>query len=496
MDVTVKQGSLTQVPCDVLIVNLFEGVTQPGGGTGAVDKALDGAISSLIATEKFEGKLGKTAEITPLGKIPAKKVIIVGLGKSSDFTLDRLRIASAAAASRACALKAKTAATILHGAGIAGLDPKDCSRALVEGAKMGTWEFLRYKSSDSKPCPLETIEIIEHDSEKIAPASEGVRIGNIFAEAVIFARNLVTEPSNIATPTFIAETAKKIADETGLECRIIDREEAKRLGMNTFLAVSSGSSEPPTFSVLKYTCPGASRTVAIVGKGITFDSGGLDLKPRESMSSMKEDMAGGAAVLAAMRAIPSLKPNVNVIGVVPATENMVSGSSVKPGDVVTSFSGKTVEINDTDAEGRLILADAVAFAAKEGAQEIIDVATLTGGCVIALGRGYIGIMGNNQELVDRLMAAADKAGERMWQLPMPDDYQEMLKSDIADLKNHPGREASPIMGGMFIGNFVGDVPWAHLDIAGPSLLDSASGYNPKGGTGAGTRTLLQYISQY
>ena len=498
MEITVKQGSLTEATCDVLVVNLFEGVTHPGGGTGAVDRALGGAITELIADENFEGKLGQTALLHTFGKIAAKKVVIVGLGKSSKFGMDEIRVASSAAAKKARDLNAKKISTILHGAGIGGMDPRDCARALVEGAVMGTWTAFggeRYKTFDKKPSPLELIEIVEMDAGKIEGIREGAEIGQIFAEAVNFARDLIAEPANVATPTYLAETAKRIAEEVGLKFRLIDKTEAERLGMGAFLAVARGSAQPPTVSVLKYEPPGAKKTVAIVGKGITFDTGGLNLKPREGLATMKEDMAGAAAVLAVMQAVGKLKPKTSVIGIVPATENMPGANASRPSDVVTSLSGKTVEINDMDAEGRVILADAVALAVKEGAQEIVDVATLTGGCVVALGRGYSGLFGNDEGLLDRVSAAARISGEKLWRLPLPEEYQEFLRSDIADIKNHAGREASPIMGAMFISNFVGDTPWAHIDIAGTSYLEKESGYNPKGGTGAGTRTLLQLLTE-
>ena len=495
METAVAHGSLTEARCDVLVVNLFEGVTQPGGGTGAVDRALDGVIGRLIAEEDFEGKLGQTAVIHTFGKLSAKKVVLVGLGKSDKFGMDEIRVASSAAAKKAAALNAKSVCTILHGAGIGGMDPCDCARALAEGALMGTFEFLHYKTGKKKPCPIERLEIVEMDAAKIESINRGVEIGSIFGEAVNFARELITEPPNIATPTHLSEIAERIAKESGLDARFIDRAEAERLGMGAFLAVAKGSIEPPTISILKYTAPGADKTIAIVGKGITFDSGGLDLKPRDGLATMKEDMAGGAAVLAVMRAVAKLKPKASVIGIIPATENMLGGNATRPGDVATSLSGKTIEINDTDAEGRVILADAVALAISEGAQEIVDVATLTGGCVIALGRSYAGLLGNNDDLADRVMAAASRAGEKLWRLPLPDEYREMLDSDIADIKNHAGREASPIVGALFIRDFVGETPWAHIDIAGPSYIEKESGYNPKGGTGAGTRTLLQLLAE-
>jgi len=492
---TVTQGSLTEVVCDALVVNLFEGVTHPGGGTGAVDRSLDGALTQLIAEEDFKGKLGQTAVLHSCGRIPAKKVILVGLGKAQDFTTEGVRRASGAAAKKAAKLNVKKVCTILHGAGIGGLDPAECALALVEGAALGTYKFLKYKTVEPKPLSLEEVEIVEMDAGKIPAIREGVAKGEITSDATIFARDLINDTSNVITPTALAETAQQIARENGLECQVMDVDQIQSLGMNLLLAVAQGSAQPPKFIVLKYSAPGAKRTVAIVGKGITFDSGGLSIKPSEGMEYMKDDMSGAAAVLAAMRAISRIKPGANVLGLAPATENMPSGGAVKPGDVVRSFAGKTVEINNTDAEGRLILADALAYAVKQGAEEILDVATLTGACVVALGRAISGVMSNNRELVNRLISIGEKEGDLVWELPLYKDYEELLKSDIADIKNSPGREAATITGGLFLQEFVGEVPWAHIDIAGPSFLEKSAFTSPKGGSGAGTRILVRYLME-
>ncbi|MDO8684821.1 MAG: leucyl aminopeptidase, partial [Armatimonadota bacterium] len=458
-------------------------------------KALDGAIARLIAEEKFEGKLGQTAVLHTYGRIPAKKVILVGLGKSGGFTTEGVRRASSAAAKKAADLNAKKVSTILHGAGIGGLDPAECALALVEGAALGTYTFLKYKTSDPKPVSVEEIEIVEMDAAKLSAIKAGVTKGEIVSDATIFARDLINDPANSVTPTVLADAAIKIAQENGLECSVLDREQIAEMGMNLLLAVAQGSVQPPKFIIMKYSAPGAAKTVAIVGKGITFDSGGLSLKPGDAMENMKDDMSGAAAVLAAMRAIAKINPQVNVLALAPATENMPSGSAVKPGDVICSLSGKTVEINNTDAEGRLVLADALAYAVNQGADEIVDIATLTGACVIALGRGMSGILSNNKDLTSRLIAIGEKEGDLLWQLPLHLDYMDMLKSDVADCKNSPGREAATITGGLFLQQFVNDKPWAHIDIAGPSFIDKDTPIAPKGGTGAGTRILVRYLME-
>jgi leucyl aminopeptidase len=495
MRFAVTQGSITETSCDALVVNLFEKITHPGGGTGAVDKALDGAITRLIDEEEFEGKLGQTTVLYTYGRIPAKKVILVGLGKSEEFNIDGVRRASSAAAKKAAALNAQKVATILHGAGIGGLDPAECALALVEGAALGTYKFLKYKTVNSKPVSIEDVEIVEMNADKIPAIQEGVTKGEIISDANIFARDLVNDPSNSVTPTFLADIATRFCQENSLECVVLDRSQMADLGMNLLLAVAQGSVQPPKFIVMRYSAPGATRTVAIVGKGITFDSGGLSLKPSDSMENMKDDMSGAAAVLAAMRAISKIKPAVNVMALVPATENMPSGSAVKPGDVIRSFNGKTVEINNTDAEGRLILADALSYAVKQGAEEVVDVATLTGACVVALGRGMAGVLGNDEELVRRLTDIGEKEGEQLWRLPLHEDYKDMLKSEVADMKNSPGREAATITAALFLQEFVEGKPWAHIDIAGPSFIDKDTPTAPKGGTGAGTRVLVRYLME-
>lgn len=487
------QKSLTEAECDVLIVNLFEGVKTPGGGTGAVDKAVNGAITALIEREGFEAKLGQVSDLTPSGDIKAPKIILVGLGKQDEFDVNKVRIAASAAAKRAKSLSAKHVATILHGAGVGGMDPAVASRALVEGTILGTYEFTKHRTTDVKPNPIQRVDIVETDANKAEAIKSGIQVGEITANAKNYARDLTNEPGNVVTPSYLADQAEMVANETGLDCRVISRAEMKQIGMRLLLAVSKGSAEEPKFIALRYTAPKATRTVAIVGKGITFDSGGLNIKVGDGMAAMKDDMTGAGVVLATMKAVAQLKPNVNVLGLMPACENMPSGTATRPGDVVVGLSGKTVEINNTDAEGRLILADAVAFAEREGVDEIIDIATLTGGCVIALGRSMAGLFGTDQATVDKLIKAGTEGGEPLWQLPFYADYEEGLKSDVADMKNTASREASAITGGLFIKMHVKDTPYVHIDIAGPCSLENETPIGPKGGTGFGVATLVNYL---
>jgi leucyl aminopeptidase len=491
MEYNVVHGSLTGQPSDVLIVNLFEGVKAPGGGTGAVDRALDGAITSLIEDGDFEGKLGETIVVRGCKGIPGKRVMLVGLGKSQDFGVPQVMRAAAAAARKSHELKARTVAGILHGAGIAGLPAFDCAKAVVQGTILGAYEYTRLKTQDVK-AQIETFSIVEMASEKISEIERGARVGEVVGEAVAWARDLINGPSNYVDPSYLAGVARELADQFGFECRVRDRKEIEESGMGLVAAVSRGSSVEPRFIELKYDAPGASKTVAIVGKGVTFDAGGYSLKSSESMYGMKDDMAGAAAVLAAMRGVGKLKPNVSVLALVPAVENLIGATAIHPGDVFKSYGGKTVEINNTDAEGRLILADAVAYAREQNVDEIIDLATLTGACVVALGRGISGILSTSDKLAENLIDAGKVNGEDLWRLPLYDDYKEYLKSDVADLKNTGSREGGAINGALFIREFVGDIGWAHIDLSA-AVADKDIDLARKGATGAGTGALIGYL---
>lgn len=492
MELTGRQGSLTQVECDAVIVNLFEGVRQPGGATGAVDRALGGAIARQIREEDFRGRLGDTMIVHTCGKIPCDRVVVVGLGGSGGFGPGQILRAAGAAARKCQELRARRVASILHGAGIAGVPTFDCARAVCLGTILGAYEFRRLKTENAKPT-IEYFEIVELSADKLPEIEQGIARGRVIGDAVSFARDLVNEPSNVVTPPYLAELAERIARENGMTCRVLDRAGIEEAGMGLLAAVARGSATEPRFIEMRCEIPGAARTVAIIGKGITFDSGGYNLKSGDSISGMKDDMAGAAAVLAVMRALGSLKPSVNVIALIPATENMIGGTAIHPGDVFTSLAGKTVEINNTDAEGRLILADAVAYARKAGVDEIIDAATLTGGCVVALGRQVSGVFGTDQRIVEKIISAGALCGEQMWQLPLHEDYREAIKSDVADMKNTGNREGSAIVGALFIKDFVGDTPWTHIDLSSVAH-DKDTPVARKGATGIPAGTLLEYLT--
>lgn len=492
MRIRVYEGNVTDVQVDAMIVNLFEGVKHPGGATGAVDQQIGGLIGKLIANDEFTGKLNETAVIYLSDDMPFRKVVVVGLGKREEFSAERVRQVTATAVKTAAKGKCNRIGTILHGAGIGGLDVGEAAQCLAEGAFLGLYRYDAYKSDPDSHDP-EEIWVIERDKTKLAALEAGLKRGTILAQATCFARDLVNAPGNELTPSALAERAKAMAEEVGLECTVLDQEALERLGMGALLAVAKGSAEPPKLVVLRYNGSEQEQCVALVGKGVTFDTGGISLKPSAGMAEMKGDMAGAAAVLGAMKAIAQLQPREHVIGVIACVENMPSGTALKPGDIIRTMTGKTIEIDNTDAEGRLILADAVAYAESLGAHTIVDVATLTGACVIALGNVYTGAVGNDSALVNEVIEAGKKAGERIWQLPADPEYKEQYKSDVADIKNTGGREAGAITGGLIISEFIKEARWLHLDIAGTAWSGKEKHYIAKGGTGVAVRTLTEWI---
>ena len=494
MHIRVEAGDITKVGADALIVNLFEGVTSPGGGTGAVDTALGGAISRLIELGDIRGKSGEITLLHTLGKIPAHRVVVAGLGKRDDFDIDAVRNLSANLVRALRKPGIKTVATIAHGAGIAGLSPEACAQAIAEGAVLGSYRFRKHKSNGNNgddAHELESLTVVEHDSRKVGAMTAAARRGVVLGEAANFARDMANEPANHLTPTDLALRATTMATEAGLEFEILDREHMEEKKMGSLLSVARGSAQPPKLVCIGYRGrEGDGYDVAFVGKGITFDTGGISIKPAAGMEAMKADMTGAASVIAAMKGIAALKPAVNVVAIAPCTENMPGGNASKPGDVVTAMNGKTIEILNTDAEGRLVLADALCYARDLGAQRIVDVATLTGAVTHALGDVCYAVMTNNEELAAKVEAAAAAAGEKTWRLPMFKEYDENVKSDVADIKNTGSRGAGTIAGAKFLENFVDKTPWVHLDIAGVDMADKDKGWVTKGASGYSVRTLI------
>jgi leucyl aminopeptidase len=494
MEITVSIDEITRVETGAIIVYAFEGEKNLEDETTRVDKAIQGAISQLFAVSEIKGKLNQTVIIHTLGKLSAPRVVVVGLGKKSDFTLDKLRGAIA----ETCRLLRKrnvlTAATMTVGIGMDEIKPINSAQALTEGALLGLYRFRKHMTELSENGEFSRLTIVDNDKGILPELNEGVRIGTIIAAATNLARDLVNEPSNYMTPTDLAAAAGNLARSHSLDITVLEKDQARDLGMGAFLGVAQGSQQAPKFIVLRYNGKQTDNIdLALVGKGITFDSGGISIKPSEGMGDMKGDMAGGATVIAAIGAVAELKAKINVIAVVAATENLPSGTALKPGDVLKSITGKTIEIITTDAEGRLTLADAIGYARKQGAKTIIDVATLTGAVQIALGNICTGVFGNKQDLIDKIISAGKAAGEYAWQMPMFEEYKEQNKSDVADIKNSGGRPAGSITAAQFLAEFAGDTPWIHLDIAGTSDTDKERGYLIKGATGVPVRTLLNFL---
>lgn len=497
MKISIKSENIKKIKADMVVVGIFEGQSKLSGKAAELDPALGGLIKRLVSKKELTGKTGSSAVLHTSGKIASDHVLVIGLGKSEELDLDRIRMAASTAIKNAKKIKARSLVYSLDGQAAADLSPFDICRAMVEASVLQEHEFAGYKSeNEDDTTSLEELVIIENNSKRIpALRAEAARAQTV-AGAVNKAKDLVSAPSNRLTPMDFASTARKVAAGSRLSFSLLRAKDIRQKGMGALWAIAKGSSEEPCVVVLKYKSAGRRRSapIALIGKGITFDSGGISLKPSKKMDEMKTDMAGAAAVLYAMEAIAKLKADKDVIAVIPLCENMPGGRALKPGDVVTSMSGKTMEIISTDAEGRMILADAITYAKKLGAGKMIDIATLTGACVVALGDLASGILGNNQMMIDDLITAAERSGERLWQLPLYKEYREYLKSGIADIKNCSDLgKAGTSSGATFLKEFVEDTPWAHIDIAGTAYLDRTVRHYRKGASGAGVFTVANYI---
>jgi leucyl aminopeptidase len=492
MNLQVLAKPLVDVEADALVVGVHADAKALPTRLAALDKRAGGVLKRVLEAENFQGKAGSVTHIHTIGLLPAARVVVAGLGNGKDATPEIVRRAAAAALRRARDLGAKAVAIDLLGD---RLPARQRAHAVVEGAILGTYHFDRHKR-DKNGKAVTGLTVVAPDARAARDAAEGLRRGELYAQATWFARDLVNEPANEVHPTHLAKVATEIAREVKLKLRVFDRDECRKMGMGAFLGVAAGSEQPPKFIHLTYTPAGRARKrVVVIGKGITFDAGGLDLKTAEGMLRMKDDMSGAAAVLGMMRALPSLKPPVEVHGLIAATENMPSGSAVRPGDVLRAMNGTTIEVGNTDAEGRLTLADAICYANERiKPDEIVDLATLTGACVVALGPLCAGLFANDQGLADRLLAAAEQAGERVWQMPLIDEYRDFLKSEVADLNNVGPRGGGAITASLFLKEFAGTTPWAHLDIAGTAFSEKDLPLAPKGGTGVAVRTLLSYLT--
>jgi leucyl aminopeptidase len=480
MQVKLGTGSVSQVNSDALVVIGFEG-TPPEGL--AASQVILGQIGEFYDSGEFSGKSGEVAVLHHPSGLGAKRLVLGGAGKRERFDAAELRKLTGALVRT---LKSKGIRSIT----LALDEPfrsDDFTAAAVEGALLADLENDRYKTDPKK-------NEKQVDSFAVLGGSQtGVDRGRVLAEAQNFSRDIANEPANVLTPTVLADHAKKMAAEFGLECEILDQDRMKQLGMGALLGVAQGSAEPPALIVLRYkpAAPSTKDHLGLIGKGVTFDTGGISIKPSDGMEKMRYDMAGGAAVIGAMRAIAQLKPSIPVTALVPTVENMPGSKAQRPGDIVKSLSGKTVEVLNTDAEGRLILIDALTYAQRLGCTHLVDAATLTGAIVVALGNVNIGAFTNNEAFLGKLLAASKAEGEKTWQMPMDEEYKELLKSNFADLHNIGGRSGGSITAAWFSRDFVDETPWIHLDIAGTAWLDDAKPYMAKGATGVGLRTFVR-----
>ncbi|WP_307795000.1 leucyl aminopeptidase [Alkalihalobacillus sp. BA299] len=482
---------------DGLFVGLFEDDKKWSEGLKELDVALNGMLKKLLKEKHFTGKLNNIFSFHTLEKLKAKKVYIVGVGKETDGQDEQLRSAFAQLGKTIQRDQLQHVAVLLDSFVKEEKDEAHCSFLLSEAIELTSYKVADYKEKDNRvEKRLESVTVFTTALEQ--PLLEELQAGKVYGNGTNLARTLVNTPGNLMTPTDLAESAKDIADRHGMEIEILEREDMEKLGMGALLAVAQGSEQPPKMIVIKYQGKKEWKDVlAFVGKGLTFDSGGISIKPRENMHEMKMDMGGAAAVLGAMDIIGQMKPETNVLAVIPSSENLLNGQAMKPGDVITTMSGKTIEVRNTDAEGRLILADGVTYAKHLGASYLVDVATLTGAVIIALGEYTTGAITNNEEFMEKLLYSAYESGEWVWRLPSFEPYRKMLKtSDVADLNNSPGRPAGSITAGLFVGEFAGNTPWIHLDIAGTAWSSKGTETGPKGGTGAMARTLAALAEQF
>ncbi len=490
-------SNFSEAGVEALAVAVFKQEKATSPTLKELDKLTGGLLAPIIKDEDFKGEIGETALIrfSAKGKVKASRLLLVGVGDKADYNAASVSGVAGAATRFLRKRNVKSFALMPR----CEDDAATVAQSAAQGYVTSQFELDKYRTKDKNSKSVDSMVLFVEGAEESALKS-GLARGVAIGDSMNFARDLANEPPNILHPTEMAKRAQAMAKETGLKCEILDEAKMQKLGMGSLLSVSLGSEQPAKLIVLKYepkkSTAKKGELLALVGKGITFDTGGISLKPGEGMDAMKYDMSGGATVLGTMRAIALLKPSVPVLGVVAAVENMPDGRATRPSDVVTAMNGKTVEILNTDAEGRLVLADAVAYAEKQGATRIVDMATLTGAVIIALGDVNTGIMGNDQGLVDEIIASGKAAGEKFWQLPLGPEYSKSIKSDIADVKNiGPARKAGTIIGGVFIQEFIDKAKWAHLDIAGTAWCDSERPFQAKGPTGVAIRTLVNLVER-
>ncbi len=493
MDILIKKGNIIKTKTPAMILPICEKEKGLKGVIKEVDEKTGGMISQIIKRGDFEGKPSQISILYVKDVLLAQRVVLVGLGKRDGMTLEEIRNAYARVMQTLRNLNVKDTATFFDFS-VLPIEKEKIAAAIAEGTLLGLYQYTPYKTQGRDEIrEMKSLEIVAEDIDT-SVIQIAVRKAKMIAEAVCFARDLISAPSNEMTPSIMAEHAKSIAKRNHVSCTVLDKDEMKSLGMNALLGVAAGSHQPPKFIILEYKGQKKGEApIALVGKGLTFDSGGISIKPAEKMDEMKTDMSGGAAVMAVVKAAADLKLPINLVGLIPATENMPGGNAYKPGDILKSYSGKTIEVINTDAEGRLILADALSYALRYKPRAIIDIATLTGACVVALGEDVIGMMGTDEKIKSALKKASEETGELIWELPLWGIYSDLIKSDIADFKNTGGRLAGAITAAAFLSKFVENCPWVHLDIAGPAWRTKEKPYIPKGASGAAVRLLIEYL---
>jgi leucyl aminopeptidase len=495
MDFHVEKGRGEKFPCELLLLFSFESSDKLEGPIQNVDLEWKGFISTLVKQGDFKGELFECRLFYTHGALPAKRVLLTGLGKKEELDLEKWR--GAASKAGQYIRNAGFKQFVFPIAKFDSFSEMELSESFVTGLLLGLYQFNEFKTLErDKIKEIGEVALLGEKDEEIKLIGEGLRTGEIISGAVCMARDLVNGPSNQVTPSLLADKARQIAKDCGMEIQVFDVSETEAMGMGAFVAVAKGSQEPGKFIVLEYNKGKGLETIALVGKGITFDSGGISIKPSENMERMKDDMSGAAAVLGSMQVAYKLQLPFHLVGVMPATENLPSGKAYKPGDILKTLSGQTVEVISTDAEGRLILSDALTYSLRYKPKAIVDLATLTGACVIALGNDVIGLFGNDESLLKRIEGASDKTGEKVWRMPLLDEYFDHLKSDAADFRNVGTRAAGAIIGAIFLSKFVEKIPWVHLDIAGPASIDKERPYVPRGGTGVGVRLLVQLLRDW
>jgi leucyl aminopeptidase len=484
-----RDVSADTIKTDLLVLPLQErNLEMPA--LRSLDRRLRGKLSERIKKSKFTGAEGSSLVYDTAGVLPASHLLLAGLGKTNDVDSDTWRKAGGRAWREASTIGAEEIAFFFA----PDKDPEDAAGAVVEGAMLASYRFNKYRSNTQSAATVKNLMLFRPGLKRSPGLERTVRTAEQIIPGVFLARDLVNEPPSVTTARFLGEQTKLHCSGRGLSVEVWGKKKIEAMQLAGLLAVNRGSLEEPRFIKIHYQPAGKARKkVALIGKGITFDSGGLSLKPAKSMETMKLDMAGGAAVIGTMSRLAHLGPDVEVTGYIPATDNLPGGNAQKPGDVIRYLNGKTIEVLNTDAEGRLILADALALAAKQKPDYMINLATLTGACMVALGSGIAGIFSNDQTLADNVMRCARGAGEKLWQLPLVKEYREALKSSVADMKNVAGPHGGAITAALILQEFVDNVPWAHLDIAGPAFTEADNPICAKGGTGFGVRTLLRFL---